>query len=78
VNRSDQFRSPQKTDIDCDLCIAGGESVPTQDRCVEARAVTEDYDMTEDDDVAVRDAAQRPAGRPPMRSMLLRRAGERS
>jgi hypothetical protein len=42
----------------------------------------EAHDMIEDDDITevdmtVDDAAQRPAGRPPMRSMLLRRAGDR-
>jgi len=66
VNRSDQFRSPQMPDdIDCDECIAGGESVPTQNRCMEAHGLNID------------DQAQRPVGRLPMRSMLLRHAGER-
>ena len=78
MNRTDQFRSPQKPDIDCDLCMAGGESVPTQDRCMEAHGMTEDDDLTEDDVMTVDDAVPRPAGRPPMRSTLLRRAGERS
>jgi hypothetical protein len=52
-------------DIDCDECIAGGESVPTQNRCMEAHGLNID------------DQAQRPVGRLPMRSMLLRHAGER-
>ena len=69
MNRTDQFRSPQLPDIDCDQCIAGGESVPTQNRCMEVHGLALDD---------VDDAPQRPAGRPPMRSMLLRQAGERS
>ena len=62
-------RSPQMLDISCKLCVAGGEGVPTQSRCMEAR----DSDDDNDDD-----EPQRPVGRPPMRSMLLRNMGGRS
>jgi hypothetical protein len=71
VNKSDLLRSPQMLDADCKMCVAGGESVPTQSRCMEARSIDDDDD--EDDD-----EPQRPVGRPPMRSMLLRNMGGRS
>ena len=66
MNTTDRFRRPEMSEIDCNLCVEGDDPATAQIRCMQSRGFS------------VMDEAQRPAGRPPMRSVLLRQADGRN